>query len=186
MSPRVAVIVFPGIERRPRCSARPREARSRCGARLARRRTAPRCGCRDPARRLFVRRLPALRGDRAIFPGDARRRLVRCRRWTRARHLQRVPDPVRGGTPPRRPPPEHRPVVRLPGRSRTRLPHGHAVHAGLHLGPAARDPRQARRGLLPPRLGTLRTSRSSFGTRRAPTRTARSTISPAWSTSAAT
>ena len=53
------------------------------------------CGRRAPGR-VLVRRLPALRRDRALLAGDARSRRVRRRRRHGARDLQRVPDPLRG------------------------------------------------------------------------------------------
>ena len=55
---------------------------------------ARRCRCRHPPRRLLLRRLPALRRDRAILAGHAGGEEVRRGRRTCAGHLQRIPDPL--------------------------------------------------------------------------------------------
>ena len=49
-----------------------------------------------PARRLQLRRLPPLRRHRALQPGHAGGAAPRRRRRAGARHLQRLPDPLRG------------------------------------------------------------------------------------------
>ena len=88
-----------------------------------------------------------------------------------ARHLQRLPDPLRGASAARGPPPEQAARVRLPRRSAAGRDRGQRVHAPLHRRPGARHPRQARRGRLVRRRGHVRRSsrragRSSSATRR--------------------
>src|SRR5215831_1362184 len=88
----------PGLERRSRCALGIEGARRRRVTRLARRAGAARAnGGRRAARRFFLRRLPALRRDRALLAGDGRGAALRRRGWARARDLQRLPDPLRGG-----------------------------------------------------------------------------------------
>ena len=55
-----------------------------------------------PPRRLHLRRLPALRGHRALLAGDGGGGRLRRARAGRSRHLQRLPDPHRGGAAARR------------------------------------------------------------------------------------
>ena len=72
--PAIAVVVFPGLERRPRRAARARAPRRRRAARLAHRARAPAGnGSGRPPRRVLVRRLPPLRGDRPLLAGHAAR-----------------------------------------------------------------------------------------------------------------
>ena len=73
-------------------SARRRRRRSGSGTptRPARRRRG------GAARRLLLRRLPALRRDRPVRPGHGDDRRRGPWRPAGARHLQRLPDPVRG------------------------------------------------------------------------------------------
>ena len=56
----------------------------------------------DRPRRLLLRRLPARRRDRALLAGHGVGHRLRARRRPRARHLQRLPGPVRGGPAARR------------------------------------------------------------------------------------
>ena len=57
---------------------------------------------RRPARWLLLRRLPALRRDRPLRAGDDRGHRRGEERDADARHLQRLPDPVRGAPAARR------------------------------------------------------------------------------------
>ena len=63
---------------------------------------------------LLLRRLPALRRHRSLRAGDGRGRRGGQGRDARARHLQRLPDPVRVAPAARRPDPQRPPQVRLP------------------------------------------------------------------------
>ena len=66
------------------------------------------------ARRLLVRRLPALRRDLPLLPGDDRGDRGGGPGDAGARHLQRLPDPVRVAPAARRADPQRPPQVRLP------------------------------------------------------------------------
>ena len=145
----VAVVQFPGLERRPGCAVGAEGARRRLATRLARRdRAAARDRRRRAARRLLVRRLPALRRDRALRADHGRRHALRRRRRARARDVQRLPDPLRGRPAPGRAAPERVAVLHLPRRRRARRAERHRVHVTLRARPAADDPDQARRGRL--------------------------------------
>ena len=73
VSDEFAVIVFPGIELRPRRVSRGEgRARPGRGVRLAQGNRPSRRGCGDSARRVFARRLPADRRHCAVFAGDGR------------------------------------------------------------------------------------------------------------------
>ena len=93
---RVAVVRFPGSNcdcdtlRAARAGRRRRLLRLAPGHRPAGRRR------RDPARRVQLRRLPPLRRDRPVQPDHAGGAAPRRGRRAGARHLQRLPDPVRG------------------------------------------------------------------------------------------
>ena len=107
-----AIVVFPGSN----CDhdALPRgEARARAGrrVRLAQGRDPRRRRRRHPARRLLARRLPAHRRHRAVLAGDECGDGLRRRRWSGARHLQRLPDPARSGPAARRDAAQPRPEV---------------------------------------------------------------------------
>ena len=192
LRPTVAVVVFPG-------SNDDRDAAWALGALgaepvlvwHAEERAAGRYRCGRPPGRVLVRRLPALRRDRPLLAGDAGGRGVRRRGRPGARHLQRLPDPLRGRAAAGRAPPERVALVRLPRRRRPRGAGGHAVHLAVRARPAPRHPGQARRGLLvraarARRRARRRPARSCSATTRARTRTARSPTSPACSASTAT
>ena len=72
--PRIGVVTYPGLERRPRRALGARRARRGGGPRLARGARAARPRRGRAARRLLVRRLPPLRRDRALLAGDRRGR----------------------------------------------------------------------------------------------------------------
>ena len=115
-----------------------------------------------------------------------------------ARHLQRLPGADRGRAAAGRAAAQRRAALRLQGRLPARRERSHAVHPRLPPGPGgAHADRPQRRQLLrrrrdagpaarrgPGRLPLLR--RRGRGRTMPPTRTARSTASPASSTSAAT
>ena len=71
-------------------------------------------------RRLLLRRLPALRRDRTVLAGDGVGRRVRPRRRARARHLQRLSDPLRGGAAARGAAAQRRPAFHLPPAASSR------------------------------------------------------------------
>ncbi len=77
-------------------------SRSRCGGALAQGGRPQGRRRRGPSRRVLVRRLPPLRSDGALLAGDGERGPLRGGWRARARHLQRLPDPLRGGAAPRR------------------------------------------------------------------------------------
>ena len=99
--PRIGVVTYPGLAGRPRRALGARRARRRGGPGLARGARAARPRRGRAARRLLVRRLPALRRDRALLAGDGGGARVRRRGRARARDLQRLPDPLRGRAPAR-------------------------------------------------------------------------------------
>ena len=86
---------------------------------------------RDPAGRLQLRRLSPLGRHRAVQPDHAGRPAARGRGRRRARHLQRLPDPVRGPPAARRAHAERGPHVRLEAGGRRRRARGHGLHLGL-------------------------------------------------------
>ncbi len=130
-APRIGVITFPG-SLDDRDAMRAVETMGGEGVALwhadprsARRRR------RDPARRIQLRRLPALWRDRWARADPRRGARVRRPRGAGARHLQRVPDPVRGGAAARRPDPQRVAAVHLPrcvpaGRDLADARHGRA------------------------------------------------------------
>ena len=67
---------------------------TRIRLRLAHRDRIAGSGRRRPARRLLLRRLPALRSNRTLRPCDGSRRRFRGSRRPRARHMQRLPGPL--------------------------------------------------------------------------------------------
>ena len=91
-----------------------RSAGADAGPALARRRRPARRRRGRPARRLLLRRLPALRRDRPVRPGDGDDRRRGPRRPAGARHLQRLPDPVRVAPAARRADPQRAPALPLP------------------------------------------------------------------------
>ena len=114
-------------DRPGRCGHLPRLARRRgrgpCRADRRRRRRsalwhgdprAARGGRRRPARRLLLRRLPALRRHRPVRPGDGDDRRRGPGRPAGARHLQRLPDPLRGPPAARRADPQPAPALPQP------------------------------------------------------------------------
>ena len=138
--------------------------------------------------RLFLRRLPALRRDRALLAGHGRGPRVCAKGRPGPRHLQRLPDPVRGGPAPGRPHPQH--LARIP------LPDVRPGGGGR--GPGLQSPRRSGRGsdcrsatarattgsTRPAWRGSRRTARSSCATWTTPT--APWTTSRAYATSRAT
>ena len=96
----------PGQPRRPGRGPRGDARRRRAGAALARRRRPARRRRGRPARRLLLRRLPALRRHRPVRAGDGADRGRRPGRPAGARHLQRLPDPLRGAPAARRADPQ--------------------------------------------------------------------------------
>ena len=105
---------LPRVARRRRRRAR-RTTRGRRGGRaVARRRRPARRRRGRAARRLLLRRLPALRRDLALRAGDDRGRGVGRPGHAGARHLQRLPDPLRVPPAAGCPDPQRPPEVRLP------------------------------------------------------------------------
>ena len=142
---------LPRVERRRRRLSRARAAAAPTP--LPVRHTAHRAPGRRRRRRasgrLLVRRLPPLRSDRTRRPRHGRRPSLRGGRWARARHLQRLPDPLRGGAASGRAARQPAARVRLRGRrpSRWNRPRPHSPRAA-RSGERARHPDQARRGQL--------------------------------------
>ena len=136
----------------------------------------------DPGR-LLLRRLPALRGDRPLLPGDGGRAGVRTGRRAGARDLQRLPGALRGGPAAGRAARQRGAPLRVPAgraRGRQRL---HALHARVRgRETASRSPSST-----PPAATTRRRRRSTSSrptdrcccaTPRATTPTARCATSP--------
>ena len=69
---------------------------------------------RRPARRLLLRRLPALRRHRPLRAGDDSGHRAGRRRPAGPRHLQRLPGPLRVAPAARRADPQRPPALRLP------------------------------------------------------------------------
>ena len=136
-----AVVVFPGIELRPRRLPR-RQARARPGRPSSSgTRNRPRRRRRgDPAGRLLAWRLPAHRRDRAVLAGHGRGRGVRRGRRAGARHLQRLSGSARGGPAAGRDAAQSRPEVPLRARRRPRRADRHAVHGACAPGQVLRMP----------------------------------------------
>ena len=115
---KIGVITFPGtlddVDAARAVRAGRRARRCRCGTRDA---DLHGVDAVDHPRRVLLRRLPALRARSPAFAPVMR---AGGRRGPRgpagARHLQRVPDPVRGRPAARRADPQRRPAVHLPGR----------------------------------------------------------------------
>ena len=114
---RVAVVRFPGSN----CDEDARRGagteRRRGLLRLASRHLAAGRRRRRPARRVQLRRLPPLRRHRPLQPDHAGGAGPRRGRRRRARHLQRLPDPLRGAPAARRADAERRPDLRVASRS---------------------------------------------------------------------
>ena len=139
----------PRLERRRGRSARARVPRRRARSRLACGRSAAGGNRgRDPARRLLLRRLPPLRRDRPLRAGDGVGERVRGRGRPGARHLQRLPDPLRGGAAAGRAAPQSPAAVPLRRRDGDGREHDERLRRQLVGGRGARDPDQARRGQL--------------------------------------
>ena len=152
-----------------------------------------------PARRILLRRLPALRRHRPLQPDHGRVRRLRRPAADWSRHLQRLPDPAEAASAARRPHPQHRPQVRLPLRRPARGERRHALHRRLPTratccassssttrATTRLDPETlaAHAGQRPDRAALLRPAAPRPARRRpiGPTPTARSTTSPASAT----
>ena len=147
----VAVVRFPGSN----CDLDALRAAEAAGAnallRLApRHRPAP-GRRRDPARRVQLRRLPPVRGDRPVQPGHAGGAAARRRGRRRARDLQRLPDPLRGPPAARRADAERRAALRLQAGGREGRAERHPVHHRLRRRPAPPAAGGARRRPVPRR-----------------------------------
>ena len=150
---------LPRLERRPRRTAGARAARRRAGRGVARGGAAARGRRRCAPGRLLVRRLPALRRDRALLARDAGRARVRRGGRAGARDLQRLPGALRGRAAPRRTAPERVARVRMHRRRCPRRAGRHAVHLRELERRCAHDPHQARRGRLVRRRRAARRGR---------------------------
>ena len=185
--PRVAVVVFPGSNDDRDAADALAAARRRADARLARRRE----------------QLPAV--DAVVLPGGfSYGDYLRCGAIARfapamasvidfaragrarARDLQRLPDPVRGGLASGCAAAERLARVRLSRRPARGRANGHPVHLAVRPGTDADDPCEARRRVLAPRPRSPPVEQSSSATPAGRIRTARSTTSPALSTTAGT
>ena len=186
---KVGVVTFPGSlddvdAQRAVASAATRP--SRCGTATTTSRASTPC----PARRLLVRRLPALRRDLPLRAGDDRGHRGRRPRDAGARHLQRLPDPLRVAPAARCADPQRPPQVRLPRPAAAHREQPHAVDLGVRRGRGDHHRAQERRG----RVRRRRARRSTGSRARAAsspatsttTPTARCATSPASATSAAT
>src|SRR5262249_29791788 len=120
---------------------------------LARRPRARRRGRGNPARRLLLRGLPAVRRDRAVRPDHGGPGARRPGGPAGAGDLQRVPDPVRGAPAARRAGPQQRAAVHRPPPAGADRGHRHAVDARLHRRPGGHAGPEERRGRLPGRPG---------------------------------
>src|SRR5262249_15497860 len=123
------------------------------GSALARRARARRRGRGNPARRLLLRGLPAVRRDRAVRPDHGGPGARRPGGPAGAGDLQRVPDPVRGAPAARRAGPQQRAAVHRPPPAGADRGHRHAVDARLHRRPGGHAGPEERRGRLPGRPG---------------------------------
>ena len=181
---------LPRLARRRRRPARGPRRRPRGGRALARRPRPARRGRGGPAGRLLVRRLPALRRDLPVLPGDDRGRRGRRPGDAGARHLQRLPDPVRVPPAARRADPQRPPQVRLPRPAAADREQPHALDLVVRRGRRGHDRAQERRGRVRRRRRDPRPARGGGAGRRplprATTPTARCATSPASPTSAAT
>ena len=119
------------------------------GIHLARFATAGRRGCRHPARRLLLRRLPALRRHRQVLAGDAGGQALRRRGRAGAGHLQRLPDPGGSRSAARRADPQPRPQVHLP--------RGAPAGGNRPIRPSPRPPRKGRFCACPSRTAKAAT-----------------------------
>src|SRR5262249_19638049 len=106
-----------------------------------------------PARRLLLRRLPAVRCDRPVRAGDGRPGARRQGRAAGARNLQRLPDPVRGAPAAGGADPQRRPEVHHQGRAAAGGERGHRVDPGLLRRRADRRAAEERGGRLCGRCG---------------------------------
>ena len=142
------------------------------------------------AGRLLLRRLPALRRDRPVRAGDDRGRRGGRAGHAGARHLQRLPDPVRVPPAARRADPQRPPQVRLPRPAAADREQPDRLDHGVRRRPRDHHRAQERRGRLRRRRATRSTgSRARAGSSPATsttTPTARCATSPASPTSAAT
>ena len=113
----------------------------------------------DPARRLLLRRLPALRRHRPLRPGDGGAGPRRPRRPAGPGDLQRVPDPLRVPPAARRADPQRPPQVHL---HRAGPPRRERLHR-LDLRPRGRQPHhhppEERRGRVRRRRADPRAAR---------------------------
>ena len=155
MTARVGVVTFPGSLDDRDAARAVAPGRRGAGSALARRPWPARRRCGDPARRLLLRRLPALRRDRPVRAGDGRPGARRPGRAAGARHLQRVPDPVRGAPAARRADPQQPGCGSSTGTSGCGSSTRHPVDRRLRAGQEITRGAQERRGLptspTPPR-----------------------------------
>ena len=188
--PRIAVVVFPGSndDRDARARARAARRRRRCCVWHAER-ELPDVGAVVLPGRLLVRRLPALRRDRALLAGDgARSRAFAGDGGLVLGICNGFQVLCEAGLLPGRAAPERVALVRLPRRRRSRVERADTPFTSrCEPGQRADDPGQARRGLLLRRRRAARRARGErpdrAALRTARTRTARSPTSPASSTS---
>ena len=135
----------------------------------------------DPARRILLRRLPALRRHRAIFARDAGREEIRRGRRTRARHLQRLSDPCRERAAARRADAQRGPEIHLqagrPDASKRRIRRSPAAHKGQFC--ACRSPTAKATTSPTTARSTNSKPRTASPSAMSTTRTARSATSPA-------
>ena len=149
MSLRVAVVRFPGSN----CDADTLHCALRVGDRglfrLAPGHRPAGGGHGDPAGRIQLRRLPALRRDRPLQPDHAGGPGPRRGRRSGPRDLQRLPDPLRGRAPARRAGAQRQADLRLAadlapgGADRHRLHHAYTPGALVRMPVAHGDGRFA-------------------------------------------
>ena len=140
---------LPRLQLRPRRQGRAREGHRLSGQDgLARRRL--RTGLRHDraARRLLLRRLPALWRHGGTLADHARRRCQGESRHARARHLQRLPGAVRVGPAAGRADAQRLAEVHLPRRAPEVRAGRHVLHPVLPQGRTDPPPRRPRRGQL--------------------------------------
>ena len=155
----IGVVTFPGslddrdaVRAVRRCGGHGRPA-------LARRPVPARRRRGGPAGRLLLRRLPALRRHRPVRRGHGDRSPTRVRGGhAGARHLQRLPDPLRGAPAARRADPQPAPALPQPGPAAADRVGRVGLDQRLRPEPGDRDPGQERRGPLRRRRDDARRS----------------------------